>query len=572
MESKEFQKQNNIWKMHKPFAKKSASGITLVALVVTIIVLIILAGISINLILGDDGIITKANEAKLLQEKTEIKENAKLEIVAKEIANKGTITQSEIEDVLKEYGTVNKNDDGTIKSLTPENKDYEIPFEEIYIGKIESNAPTIPEKSEEPEFSRAYGVIEIEFLEGTTYKTTTTPNAPNMASNMKKVYWKDDGTEVLEGSAGFDETKWYSYEAQTEATASGGTSKWANAVTVNASGDITGYFVWIPRYAYRIVYFDTQTHENAYRLTGATDGIIGYSDSRGFVHPDGKTPSNMETPVTSVAVGTNKLRPHPAFENGSATKYTQGEWETALEGIWISKYDMSGSLENMQCLPGKQPIEDSIGDSYENALKFNEDNKSHILKNSEWGAMTYLTDSKYGRNGTDVKINDYEYTAGQSGATVKSNPLQSTTGNYYGIYDVTRDEGLYEYVAGYIASGTSNNGNSFASTDNTYNNKTTSTPYATVYDMLSADATYTENYNLNINRKFGDALIETSISDYFLGSWGGDYSPSKFANGSYPFFGRASRGIGNNKSLQSIFSFEGNKGEYGVFHIAMCVM
>ena len=41
---------------------KGQKGITLVALVVTIIVLIILAGVSIALVLGDNGVITKAKE------------------------------------------------------------------------------------------------------------------------------------------------------------------------------------------------------------------------------------------------------------------------------------------------------------------------------------------------------------------------------------------------------------------------------------------------------------------------------------------------------------------------------
>ncbi len=41
---------------------KGQKGITLVALVVTIIVLIILAGVSISLVLGDNGIVTKAKE------------------------------------------------------------------------------------------------------------------------------------------------------------------------------------------------------------------------------------------------------------------------------------------------------------------------------------------------------------------------------------------------------------------------------------------------------------------------------------------------------------------------------
>lgn len=43
---------------------KRNKGITLVALVVTIIVLIILAGVSISLVLGDNGIITKAKLGK----------------------------------------------------------------------------------------------------------------------------------------------------------------------------------------------------------------------------------------------------------------------------------------------------------------------------------------------------------------------------------------------------------------------------------------------------------------------------------------------------------------------------
>ena len=54
---------------------KGQKGITLVALVVTIIVLIILAGISISLILGDNGIITKAKEARNAQSNAEAYEN-----------------------------------------------------------------------------------------------------------------------------------------------------------------------------------------------------------------------------------------------------------------------------------------------------------------------------------------------------------------------------------------------------------------------------------------------------------------------------------------------------------------
>ena len=125
---------------------KRSNGITLIALVVTIIVLIILAGISINLILGDNGIITKAQEAKQAQEKAEIIENLQLEIAAKDaekLQNTNGITQNEIEEILLKYGTVNKNDDGEIESLTPTDKDYEISFEEIYKGTIKEENLTI---------------------------------------------------------------------------------------------------------------------------------------------------------------------------------------------------------------------------------------------------------------------------------------------------------------------------------------------------------------------------------------------------------------------------------------------
>ena len=43
---------------------KGTKGITLVALVVTIIILVILAGVSINLVIGNSGIIAKAQIAK----------------------------------------------------------------------------------------------------------------------------------------------------------------------------------------------------------------------------------------------------------------------------------------------------------------------------------------------------------------------------------------------------------------------------------------------------------------------------------------------------------------------------
>ena len=77
---------------------KEEKAITLIALVVTIIVLIILAGVSINLVFGNLGIVTKAKEAKRMQEQAELNEQIALGELSNEIDKtingKGTPTDS----------------------------------------------------------------------------------------------------------------------------------------------------------------------------------------------------------------------------------------------------------------------------------------------------------------------------------------------------------------------------------------------------------------------------------------------------------------------------------------------
>ncbi len=54
--------------------KKNERGITLIALVVTIVVLLILAGVSISMLTGENGIITQAQDAKLATERSSLRE------------------------------------------------------------------------------------------------------------------------------------------------------------------------------------------------------------------------------------------------------------------------------------------------------------------------------------------------------------------------------------------------------------------------------------------------------------------------------------------------------------------
>jgi len=75
---------------------KKELGITLISLVVTIIVLIILAGVSINLILGKDGIITKTRQAKENMEIAQIEEETALNELYMQIETEGGVSSGNI--------------------------------------------------------------------------------------------------------------------------------------------------------------------------------------------------------------------------------------------------------------------------------------------------------------------------------------------------------------------------------------------------------------------------------------------------------------------------------------------
>lgn len=117
-------------------------GITLIALVITIIVLLILAGVSLSIILKEDGIVTKAQGATRTHEKNKIIEDIQLEIMEKKIDSASgnmELSDEEVEDILKKYGTVNKDENGAIKSLTPTGEPYAILIEEIYVTEVEAD-------------------------------------------------------------------------------------------------------------------------------------------------------------------------------------------------------------------------------------------------------------------------------------------------------------------------------------------------------------------------------------------------------------------------------------------------
>ena len=105
---------------------KTHKGITLIALVITIIVLLILAGVAIATLTGDNGIIAKAQQAKMQNDKANEKEQIDLAVLASKINNDASIDKK----------TLRKELDGIsnlIESGIPTSDEYSFPL--ILVGK-----------------------------------------------------------------------------------------------------------------------------------------------------------------------------------------------------------------------------------------------------------------------------------------------------------------------------------------------------------------------------------------------------------------------------------------------------
>ena len=143
---------------------KKERGITLIALVVTIIVLIILAGISINLIFGTNGIINKAKDAKIKTDIASIKENIQMEILGKQAENNGNISDDSLKEILEKYGTLSEEEKLTDKTLTTTKGSYEIKVSDIF------NGTTVKDSPKEPTFTTVANAPDVSgFNKSNTY-------------------------------------------------------------------------------------------------------------------------------------------------------------------------------------------------------------------------------------------------------------------------------------------------------------------------------------------------------------------------------------------------------------------
>ncbi len=373
-----------------------------------------------------------------------------------------------------------------------------------------------------------------------TYKDNSSANTPILFKNMVPIKYENNKWIIADLGQ-----KWYDYDAK----------EWANAVVLNSGvtknvGDevteeeISLWYVWIPRYKYTI--FNGNNGSADAQLINVTfeSGISRTGTVTCTDNADGSETCSTITNGTSTYT-------HPAFKFGN----------TELTGFWVGKFEISttdstcnSSASSANCNKVlTMTIKPNVSSwryatisnhftSIQNARTTYGINNadSHMLKNMEWGAVAYLKQSKYGLGTTDIAINDNSsfYTGGGTSDAYKTKVAQSTTGNIYGVYDMSG--GAWEYVMGNMK----NSSNAFYSSNAGF----TTAPDAKYYDSYKYDTSYTSH----ARGKLGDATKETLTT--FGNTSGGWYSDdANFPASSYSWFDRG--GNYNNGTSAGVFYF-----------------
>ena len=176
--------------------KKRNKGITLIALVITIIVLLILAGVTIATLTGDNGILTKANKAKETTEIEEEKEIIKVSIMQIKAGNEnGELKEEELNNALNQNSSLDNK--ATLKYVN-ENK-FIIQF------------------SKSKRYYQVNGDGKIEYMEGKIEFKTLKIKCVNkdIENNIIKEFWdKEISYRVLKGKYSITPPQIDEYEAE----------------------------------------------------------------------------------------------------------------------------------------------------------------------------------------------------------------------------------------------------------------------------------------------------------------------------------------------------------------------
>ena len=356
--------------------------------------------------------------------------------------------------------------------------------------------------------------------------------------------------------------EWYSYEKK----------NWANAVILRDGvnynegdiineDDIESYFVWIPRFRYKLFNVDDVSLTTLSRLSDVTSN-------------PSEIEIEFETKNERISNGNKngEWLTHPAFTTFDVNGLWVGKFETVYKGATSVSAAQVNSTNASKVIVkpnvyGWRNI--NVGNIFKTSYNYHRELDSHMMKNTEWGAVAYLSHSKYGIN-KEININNNSnyktgYSAlpstnqqtypGVSGDGDNYNQpyntevgyLASTTGNISGIYDMSGGAG--EYLASYISG---NVGSSRLAPSN-YDKK-----YFDVYSNTSTNVAYQ-------NRILGDATGEMgpfyryTLDNVKVASTSWYQDRSLFVELGLPWVGRG--GGTNYGAIAGIFNFDRGTGE-----------
>ncbi len=340
------------------------------------------------------------------------------------------------------------------------------------------------------------------------FNATKGVNIPQIVNGMTPIKWVNG----IETATNTNDPNWYDYSSK----------MWANAKTADGS-----YWVWIPRFAYKITsgyHSNIAGNISVKFLRGTSDKAIDGTNikTNGYVAGSSDTSMNYFT--------------HPAFQNNiNQTGFWIAKFEpTAAEGV-ANGYTADSSCptvgdnvptKTIKVLPNVSSWRcNNVANAYKAsvAMKTNAvygwsavNVDTHMETNLEWGAVYYLTLSAYGANNNEVYINNNQnYITGCAGNTASAgivtacdNPYNSvigvkasTTWNITGVYDMSG--GSWERTMAVYNNSLASSGFTAAE----YNNLPTHhiTKYTTaISDLLNGVGM---DYDKSV---YGDGIYETS--------------------------------------------------------------
>ncbi len=339
---------------------------------------------------------------------------------------------------------------------------------------------------------------------------------------------------------------WYSYD----------NGLWANAVLLNDDnykkyqnaplkteidlGDVLGFYVWIPRFKYYII--NSSNYTNYERMTRVV--FERQNNTTGTISCLDKISNSLDKHLYSEICSDNYY--HHIYDNLST--YTHPSFANK-NGFWVSKFLVG---EGEKVLPNTHILKKKYEDVNSISSKIM---KSHLITNMEYGAIILLSNSSYGKTGNmmytspdsttfqRIYANTYEYELtgcsseynihSKSFITEKTNkcieynnltdsshysnsvhyPIgyigggASSTGNVYGVYDLSKING--ELVSAFVAD---SNGNvNITNTNNYYD-------FYSYNDYIGNVASSNNIHNL-YRYKLGDAIREHFRSLNINGMW-----------------------------------------------------